>query len=152
MSTNIKKINLSGLYGSDSVKQETTVLKKQDSQDLESLSSMSEASSEVSHSTQEKIEQEDQDGGVPSLFDTPSSRSTSRSTSRSRSRGTRTPSPFRTPEDDELSSACTIDLLSNDPLFIVLSQFLMSKESGDNIVTVLEKINKNLEVIAKRLA
>lgn len=48
-------------------------------------------------------------------------------------------------ESAETSSVCTIDLLSADPLFIVLSQFFMSKETGDNIVTVLEKLNKNIE-------
>ena len=48
---------------------------------------------------------------------------------------------------DALSSVCTIDLLSNDPLFIVLSQFFMSRETGDNIVTVMEKLNKNLETL-----
>lgn len=44
-------------------------------------------------------------------------------------------------------SVATIELLSEDPLFIVLSQFFMSKESGDNIATILEKINKNLEAL-----
>lgn len=44
-------------------------------------------------------------------------------------------------------SVATVELLSGDPLFIVLSQFFMSKESGDNIATILEKINKNLEAL-----
>lgn len=53
----------------------------------------------------------------------------------------------RISEIDHLSDAeseCTVDLLSTDPLFLVLSQFFMTK-SGENIASVLDKINANLE-------
>lgn len=58
-------------------------------------------------------------------------------------------------DDDDASSVAasddTINLLVNDPLFLVLSQFFMSKDSGDNIATILEKINNNLEkLVLKR--
>ena len=47
------------------------------------------------------------------------------------------------------SSTLTIDMLSGDPLFVVLSHFLMCRdEEGDNIVTVLKKISVSLEKIA----
>jgi hypothetical protein len=49
-----------------------------------------------------------------------------------------------------VSSDDTVQKLSHDPLFLVLSHFLMS-EKGDNIVTVLEKINDNLTSINKHL-
>lgn len=59
-----------------------------------------------------------------------------------------------TDDNDDASIAgsdCTIDLLSHDPLFLVLSSFFMSKDSGDNIATILEKINNNLEkLVLKR--
>lgn len=45
------------------------------------------------------------------------------------------------------SSTSTIDCLSRDPLFLVLSQYL-SNDSG-NIVDVLCKINKNLKRLVK---
>lgn len=48
-------------------------------------------------------------------------------------------------DDETVSIADTVDLLSNDPLFLVLSHFFVSKETGDNIATILDKINKNLE-------
>lgn len=48
----------------------------------------------------------------------------------------------RKQKDDE--SECTVDLLGQDPLFLVLSEFLMS-EKGDNIATVLEKLNLTLQ-------
>jgi hypothetical protein len=43
------------------------------------------------------------------------------------------------------SEADTTEMLAEDPLFIVLSQYLMCKKTGDNIVTVLNKMNKTLE-------
>ena len=43
------------------------------------------------------------------------------------------------------SEAGTIELLAEDPLFLVLSQYLMCKKTGDNIITVLGKINTTLE-------
>lgn len=56
---------------------------------------------------------------------------------------------YKTKKDDDAASIadsqCTVDLLSNDPLFLVLSHFFVSKESGDNIATILEKLNKTLE-------
>lgn len=51
-----------------------------------------------------------------------------------------------TSSDNE--SVCTVDLLSSDPLFLVLSHFFVSKKTGDNIATILEKINSNLEKLA----
>lgn len=56
---------------------------------------------------------------------------------------------YKAKKDDDVESIadsqCTVDLLSNDPLFLVLSHFFVSKESGDNIATILEKLNKTLE-------
>ena len=52
---------------------------------------------------------------------------------------------FKDEDSDSDDSICTVDLLSNDPLFLVLSHFFISKESGDNIATVLEKLNNTLE-------
>jgi len=43
----------------------------------------------------------------------------------------------------------TVDLISRDPLFLVLGQYLASEKSGKNIVTVLEKMNDNLERLLK---
>ena len=51
------------------------------------------------------------------------------------------------------SSTLTIDMLAGDPLFVVLSHFLMCRdEEGDNIVTVLKKISVSLEKIANARA
>ena len=52
---------------------------------------------------------------------------------------------FEDEDSDSDDSICTVDLLSKDPLFLVLSHFFISKESGDNIATVLEKLNNTLE-------
>ena len=38
-----------------------------------------------------------------------------------------------------------INMLSKDPLFIVLQQYLTSPTSGNNLVSVLEKLNHNFE-------
>jgi hypothetical protein len=58
-------------------------------------------------------------------------------------------------DTDSLSSVSTTEILSKDPLFLVLSEFLMDNETGDNIVsvgnnivTVLSKINSKLGRIA----
>lgn len=48
------------------------------------------------------------------------------------------------------SSVSTTEILGRDPLFLVLSEFLMDDE-GNNIVHILQKINKNLSKIAKSL-
>lgn len=75
----------------------------------------------------------------------PASSSGSSSSSSSRSTSPLTSSSSSEMSDNE--SVATVDLLSSDPLFIVLSQFFMDKETGDNIATILEKINKNLEAL-----
>ena len=43
----------------------------------------------------------------------------------------------------------TIELLSKDPLYLVLSKVLLGK-NGDNLVDILEKINKNLKKLVKK--
>lgn len=48
--------------------------------------------------------------------------------------------------DDDTSSISTADILSKDPLFLVLSEFLMDEE-GTNIVTMLGRINKSLKAL-----
>lgn len=48
---------------------------------------------------------------------------------------------------EDASSQATSELLGQDPLFLILSQFFMSSETGDNITTVLEKLNKNIEAL-----
>ena len=55
-------------------------------------------------------------------------------------------------EDNEstTSSVSTTEILGRDPLFLVLSEFLMDEE-GNNIVHILGKINKNLSRLAKAL-
>ena len=55
-------------------------------------------------------------------------------------------------DDDEstTSSVSTTEILGRDPLFLVLSEFLMDEE-GNNIVHILSKINKNLSRVAKAL-
>ena len=80
-----------------------------------------------------------------------SSQSSRRSSLSSISHEDLTKLPVTFISDDESDSGCTIDLLSSDPLFLVLSQFFMSKESGDNIATILEKLNNNIEKVASRL-
>jgi hypothetical protein len=51
--------------------------------------------------------------------------------------------------DSDSGSDSTVDCLSRDPLFLVLSQYLAN--SKGNIVDVLCKINKNLKRIADSL-
>lgn len=53
-------------------------------------------------------------------------------------------------KEDDTSSISTADILSKDPLFLVLSEFLMDDE-GTNIVTMLGRINKNLKSIKSLL-
>lgn len=45
--------------------------------------------------------------------------------------------------------ASTVELLSRDPLYMVLSEYFMSKR-GNNIIDILEKINKNLEKLVNK--
>jgi hypothetical protein len=42
------------------------------------------------------------------------------------------------------TTSSTIQMLGGDPLFLVLSEYLANKK-GDNIVTVLDKLNDNIE-------
>lgn len=58
-------------------------------------------------------------------------------------------------DTDTTSSVSTTDILSRDPLFLVLSEFLMDESTGNNIihvgnnlVNVLNKINSKLGRIA----
>jgi hypothetical protein len=53
--------------------------------------------------------------------------------------------------EDSESESSTIDCLSRDPLFLVLSQFLTSEKKNINIVDALCKINKSLKHIIKIL-
>jgi hypothetical protein len=48
------------------------------------------------------------------------------------------------------STVSTAEILGRDPLFLVLSEFLMDDE-GNNIVHILSKINKNLSKLTKAL-
>lgn len=64
----------------------------------------------------------------------------------------------RTSDTESLSSVSTTEILSKDPLFLVLSEFLMDDETGSNIVhigndivKVLSKINSKLGRIADSL-
>lgn len=43
------------------------------------------------------------------------------------------------------------EMLSADPLFLVLSEYLIDKKNGDNIVSVLNKINNNLSKLLQFL-
>jgi hypothetical protein len=52
--------------------------------------------------------------------------------------------------DDDTSSISTADILSKDPLFLVLSEFLMDEE-GTNIVTMLGRINKSIKALKTAL-
>ena len=58
-------------------------------------------------------------------------------------------------DTESVSSVSTTEILSKDPLFLVLSEFLMDDETGSNIVhvgndivKVLSKINSKLGRIA----
>lgn len=53
--------------------------------------------------------------------------------------------------DSSASSTSTTRMLSSDPLFLVLYQYLVNNK-GENIVTVLDKINKNLTKLVKTLS
>ena len=55
----------------------------------------------------------------------------------------------RASESSEASSTSTTSLLANDPLFIVLSQYLSNKDG--NIVDALYKINKTLKKIYAKM-
>lgn len=46
------------------------------------------------------------------------------------------------------TSGSTCEILSKDPLFMVLTEFLMSK-NGENICDILDKINNNLKKLIK---
>lgn len=50
--------------------------------------------------------------------------------------------------ESTISTVSTTQMLGGDPLFLVLSEYLVNKK-GDNIVTVLDKLNDN---IAKLIA
>jgi hypothetical protein len=50
-----------------------------------------------------------------------------------------------------VSSSSTTRMLSCDPLFLVLYQYLVNNK-GENIVTVLDKINKNLSKLVQALS
>ena len=53
-------------------------------------------------------------------------------------------------EDSDSDSLDTVECLSRDPLFLVLSQFLSN--SDGNIVDALSNINKNLKKIVKLMS
>jgi hypothetical protein len=64
----------------------------------------------------------------------------------------------RSSDTESVSSVSTTEILSKDPLFLVLSEFLMDDETGSNIVhvgndivKVLSKINSKLGRIADSL-
>lgn len=44
-----------------------------------------------------------------------------------------------------------ISMLGGDPLFLVLSEFFMSSKRGNSLADILEKINDNLEKLAKKM-
>jgi hypothetical protein len=48
---------------------------------------------------------------------------------------------------DSVSSVSTTELLGRDPLFLVLSQFLMNDATGNNLVHVLEGISDKLSAV-----
>jgi hypothetical protein len=54
-------------------------------------------------------------------------------------------------DTDSVSSVSTTEILSKDPLFLVLSEFLMDAETGDNIVNVGNNIVKVLSKINSKL-
>lgn len=113
--------------------------------ELSSISSMSSRSSKTSKSSKS------------SKSSTKSSTKSSVSSSVSSSSYTdEVPSPDIIVIDSEDEDVCsssvdsdtsdrTIDLLGQDPLFLIMSQFFMSQKTGDNIATILEKLNENLE-------
>ena len=49
--------------------------------------------------------------------------------------------------DSSSSSDCSFDALENEPLYAVLSQFLVADESNKNIATVLADIASELKAI-----
>lgn len=49
--------------------------------------------------------------------------------------------------NDTASSVSTTELLGRDPLFLVLSQFLMNDVTGNNLVHVLEGISDKLSAV-----
>lgn len=53
-------------------------------------------------------------------------------------------------QDGGASVTSTTRMLSEDPLFLVLSEYFVNKK-GRNIVTVLDKINNNLSKLVKYL-
>lgn len=53
--------------------------------------------------------------------------------------------------DKSYSTTSTTRMLSEDPLFLVLSEYLVNKK-GENIVTVLDKINSSLNKLSKSLS
>jgi hypothetical protein len=74
-----------------------------------------------------------------------SSKASSRSSSRSSS-----PALSRTSSKNSRQSMRTIDALSQDPLFLVLTQFLSNSDSV-NMVDALLEINKTLKDINQNL-
>jgi hypothetical protein len=50
-------------------------------------------------------------------------------------------------DTDSASSVSTTELLGRDPLFLVLSQFLMNDVTGNNLVHVLEGISDKLSAV-----
>lgn len=50
-------------------------------------------------------------------------------------------------DSDTASSVSTTELLGRDPLFLVLSQFLMNDVTGNNLVHVLEGISDRLSAV-----
>lgn len=52
--------------------------------------------------------------------------------------------------DDDSSQCSTTELLAADPLYFVLSRFMMTKD-GKNIADVLDEINHSLRKISKKL-
>lgn len=57
-------------------------------------------------------------------------------------------------EEDKASLASsikTVDLLAEDPLFLVLGQFFVSKKK-ENLVDVMDKLNENLEKLMKLMS
>lgn len=50
-------------------------------------------------------------------------------------------------DGDSASSVSTTELLGRDPLFLVLSQFLMNDVTGNNLVHVLEGISDKLSAV-----
>ena len=55
----------------------------------------------------------------------------------------------RAESDDELISLSSTEMLSNDPLYFVLSRLLVSKD-GNNLVDVLESISKKLDKLIQK--